>query len=177
MMSLLELADFDDPDESKIAEWIGDELEMMQNDCMVELALGFLVDKDPAMRASALNVIVKCSDSWPLEDMYAATGLACLSDRDPRVRRAAIHLASKTISSCEQALGDLIQCLEDRDAENRGAAFRVLIEEGHGLNQRDYFLLGEYLGHEEESVRSRAREILIQRGQEELVRGHDVTPS
>lgn len=176
-MSLIELINSNDLSESKIAEQIIDELEYTHNDRVIELAIGFLEHKNAAMRAAALNVITECSNSWPLEAEFAEAALACLADRDARVRRAAIRLAAETVSSCEQALGDLIHCLADPDEDNREAAFRVLVEIGRSLNRESCFLLAEYLRHEDKAVRSRARQILMEQGQEDLVRGYDGSAS
>jgi hypothetical protein len=175
-MSLLELANSRDPSERRIAEGIICELEDTYNDCVIELAIACLEDEDAAMRASALNVIAACSFSWPLEREFAAPVLACLSDRDPRVRGVAIGIAAQTISSYEEAMSSLIACLTDCVADNRDAAFRAILDMDMRVTPASCLLLADYLVHEDETVRNRAGQILMEQGHEELLRGHAGTP-
>jgi hypothetical protein len=173
---LLELVKSSDRFENEVAEYVIAEMQDVLDDDMLSIAIKLLADDRPEIRAAALNVVDECGSNWPLEKNVAEEVLRCLRDSDPHVRRAALQVARRTIGSdgCESFVYDLIQCIGDRDSDNRDAAIELLIEEFTGAFDFEHCLvLAEYVVHPDSVTCGAAREMLVTAGQEELVRRCD----
>ena len=170
MTDLLELVKYGDRFQNEVAEKIISQLEDRIGEGLLKVAPKLLCDDRPAIRAATLNVIA--GYNLEVEWQTVKEALVLLADDEPLVRRAAIAVLRATGfgPTGQPAIFDLIRCLADSSLENRAAAFEALDEMGGAIDADGYLLIADFLGHEEEGVRSVALELLVTKGQEDLVR-------